>query len=94
MYLSTSHCTQESLLQGCHEKLFKFESDILTKIYSVAFILLPVQIIMIIIALFYTRLSQCKNNTPIIMTAVEDQPKSTKLSLFHHHCSACENWTF
>lgn len=99
MYKPGSSCTRESLLQGCHEKLYKFESHFLVKAYSICFGLVPIQILVIIVALCYSRpsmpwLGRFYGNTPSIEKSPSLRHSHDASSKPVAHCTACENWTF
>jgi hypothetical protein len=97
-----SHCSQESLLQGCHEKLYKFESYFLVKVYSICFGLIPVHMLVIVLALIYSRPSMpgrryygkpIATKLPTLKNEYipHSHAASTKPT---NHCLACDNWTF
>ncbi|CAO0802377.1 unnamed protein product [Mucor circinelloides] len=96
-----SGCSQESLLQGCHEKLYTFESYFLVKVYSICFGLIPVHMLVIVMALIYARPSMPGRyyGKPAVIRSPslknEYIPHSHDASTKPiHHCLACENWTF
>ncbi|KAL9538555.1 hypothetical protein MBANPS3_010845 [Mucor bainieri] len=96
-----SSCSQESLLQGCHEKLYTFESYFLTKVYTICFALIPVHMLIVVMALMYARPSMPGRyyGKPAVIRSPSlkneyiphSHDASTKPT---HHCLACENWTF
>ncbi|KAI8643054.1 hypothetical protein BD408DRAFT_161892 [Parasitella parasitica] len=98
-----SNCSQESLLQGCHEKLFSFESAFLAKVYSICFGLIPIHMLVIVVALIYSRPSTPGRYyaKPTLVSIRSPSLKDEYVPHSHdasskptHHCLACENWTF